>query len=165
MDDRCAAWHHPFHWSSAAYTIFFFFFSPIPPLTRTTPFTVTDKSPKSAAGRTNINNGMIMNQIAREKPISYWPAGANDWPRGIPARLSIPRCSSSLPAFLHPLPHPRRLSLSPSFSPTRPLFSFFFFCFLFFSFSRVRSRSRSPGFAAAGDTSAIGQRTQCIFFN
>lgn len=38
------------------------------------------KSPKSAAGRTNINNGMIMNQIVREKPISYWPTGANDWP-------------------------------------------------------------------------------------
>lgn len=49
------------------------------------------KSPKSAAGRTNINNGMIMNQIVREKPISYWPTGANDWPAVYLHSASPPR--------------------------------------------------------------------------
>lgn len=94
----------PFHFNRAI----FFSLSPfrtIQPL--------ADKSPKSAAGRANINNGMIMNQIAREKPISYWPAGANDWPRGLPARL--PRFRDAAPARPSPslsLSHPRSITTS-----------------------------------------------------
>lgn len=60
------------------------------------------KSPKSAAVRTNINNGMIMNQIVREKPISYWPTGANDWPAVYPHSASPRSRRSSFSLALSP---------------------------------------------------------------
>lgn len=83
------------------------------------------KSPKSAAGRTNINNGMIMNQIVREKPISYWPTGANDWP-AVYLHSASPRSLYSfsfslflfLPLFLY-LSYSLSLSLTHSLSLSR----------------------------------------------
>lgn len=128
------------------------------------------KSPKSAAGRTNINNGMIMNQIVREKPISYWPTGANDWsavylhpvsPLVALSSLSLfldtvrarsfPRCTRSLqPTCL--LPPPLRPQLSRA--------AHAFFRPPFFPASRFLSL-----LFLSSDTSAIGQHTQCIFFN
>lgn len=71
------------------------------------------KSPKSAAGRTNINNGMIMNQIVREKPISYWPTGANDWPAVYLHSASPLALSALFPSLSH------CTSPCPSVSPTR----------------------------------------------
>ena len=149
------------------YTAFSFFFLRVTPGSwRTHTFvTKSPKSPKFAAGRANINNGMIMNQIVREKPISYWSAGANDWPRGIPARLSIPRCRSKhWPRFSavflcahtrvnHPYSTRAGLPPHPQSGVSRSSLR-----------GRIRSRSfflphRSHSPFRAGNTSAIGQHT------
>lgn len=121
------------------------------------------KSPKSAAGRTNINNGMIMNQIIREKPISYWPTGANDWSAVyLHSASPLSLCSFSFSLFLflplfpclfyslfHSLQFPRaalvRYSLLSSPYSSRIFFSLF-------SPRRVSScRSFSPATRARSD--------------
>lgn len=124
------------------------------------------KSPKSAAGRTNINNGMIMNQIVREKPISYWPTGANDWPAvylhsASPLALSALFPSLSLLPYLpvslrlsHSLPLSRcnfraLRSLTTAYSLPRTAHAFFF---SLFSPRRVSSRRCfSPATRARSD--------------
>lgn len=123
------------------------------------------KSPKSAAGRTNINNGMIMNQIVREKPISYWPTGANDWPAVYlhsASPLSLRSFSFSLflffPPFLYlsyslflPLQFPRSLrSFTTAYSLPRTAHAFF--SPFFFPPRRVSSRRCfSPATRARSD--------------
>lgn len=120
------------------------------------------KSPKSAAGRTNINNGMIMNQIVREKPISYWPTGANDWPA---VYLHSTSPSAPLSLSLH-LSYSLVLSLQfPRAALVRySLFSFAHSSRIFFSlFSPRRVSSRRRCFSPA--TRARSDNTHSAYFS
>jgi len=136
--------------------------SPSSPSSSRFPLVRGAKSPKSAAGRTNINNGMIMNQIVCEKPISYWPTGANDWPAVYPRVRASPlshrsAAPSSLPLPLLPLP------LSLFFSPARAL-SLRRGVVFHVALSFAPTRLPPPPLAATAAAAAAASRTTRAFF-